>query len=178
MPCSRKKSGKGCDFELKALRRNLQSGSINVYAYSQHNHSLRPLGKCFYLYYHFINNFVIKMFFNLSILEVRLSMSSSKYEMLPDDNPPQIYLMDDIEWTFLDTLPDFETMREFRREKQCNMGAIDKKRKRMRSNCARKYKDECKFKLLALKTPKNRYHLYKHGEHNHPIIKQKSKRKT
>jgi hypothetical protein len=44
MPCAKKsayKSGKHCDFELLALRQTSESGTIDVYAHSQHNHQLK-----------------------------------------------------------------------------------------------------------------------------------------
>jgi hypothetical protein len=37
----------------------------------------------------------------------------------------------------------------------------------------RYYKNRCKLMFLALKTIKGGYHVYKHGEHNHPIRKSK-----
>jgi hypothetical protein len=43
MPCT-KKITNGCAFELMALRPHLETGEIQVYANSQHNHPLLPEG--------------------------------------------------------------------------------------------------------------------------------------
>jgi hypothetical protein len=48
MPCVKKKEGKTCDFELRAVRPDLESGSIHIYAHSEHTHHVKPMGK-FYL---------------------------------------------------------------------------------------------------------------------------------
>jgi hypothetical protein len=37
MPCARKKKDKACNFELLALRPDLNKDDIHVYAYSQHS---------------------------------------------------------------------------------------------------------------------------------------------
>jgi hypothetical protein len=39
----------------------------------------------------------------------------------------------------------------------------------------RRYNHSCPFRLLSLKTTKGGYHIYKHGEHDHPVSKQNSK---
>jgi hypothetical protein len=46
MPCARKRTGRGCNFELLALRPNLVSWDIHVYAHSQHNHTFVAESKC------------------------------------------------------------------------------------------------------------------------------------
>jgi hypothetical protein len=45
MPCKWKKSGKGCEFELRALPPELEENvTIHVYRYSQHNHPVDSPG--------------------------------------------------------------------------------------------------------------------------------------
>jgi hypothetical protein len=52
MPC-RRKNDKGCDFELMVLPPHLETGEIQVYANSEHNHPLMPEG-IFYSFFKLI----------------------------------------------------------------------------------------------------------------------------
>jgi hypothetical protein len=54
MPCSKKRSWTGCNFELKAVPSNLKKGHIDVYAFSRHNHPFESEGFVYHLY--FINS--------------------------------------------------------------------------------------------------------------------------
>jgi hypothetical protein len=50
------------------------------------------------------------------------------------------------------------------------------KRVQFRSYCYNRPKlNRCKFMLLSMKTEEQHYHVYKHGEHNHPVHSQKGK---
>jgi hypothetical protein len=51
MPCGKKARGKTCDFELKAVRPDLKSGKIHIYAHSEHNHPVESEGKVFFWFY-------------------------------------------------------------------------------------------------------------------------------
>jgi hypothetical protein len=137
MPCSRK--SKGCDFELKAVRSDLENGTIHVYTHSQHNHSLMKL--------------------------------------MPDTHPPQILkLPDNTEWKFLGTLLDYDKLQKLRIKNHTFATKRNEKSLRIRFYCYRRSSHQCKFMLLALKTTKQGYHVYKRGEHNnHLSLKQRSK---
>jgi hypothetical protein len=94
-----------------------------------------------------------------------------KGEMMPDANPPAVYPMDDIEWTFQGTFPDNGKLNKFRYEHECNH-TTDRGCTRFRFYCRCRYTNDCNFMLLAMKTTKQRYHVYKHGEHSeHPARK-------
>jgi hypothetical protein len=96
---------------------------------------------------------------------------------MPDANPPLIHVTEDnVEWPFIQTFADYEIMNKFRRKNQCKSEGNEKQR-RIRFHCSsRRYSsDNCQFMLLALKTTNNRYHVYKHGEHNDHIGMPKSK---
>jgi hypothetical protein len=95
---------------------------------------------------------------------------------MPDANPPMIFrTVDNLEWQFLETFPDYGKMQEFRHKHQSRSETnANETWCRIRIFCKRKYykNNNCKFMLLALKTTEQRYHVYKHGEHNkHPIVK-------
>jgi hypothetical protein len=100
-------------------------------------------------------------------------------ELMPDANPPAIFRTEDnIEWTFFQTIPDYTKMDKFRYKNQClsrKSKVLDEKSWRIRFACQRKRRHNCEFMLLAMKTAKKGYHVYKHGEHNHPLSKQRSK---
>jgi hypothetical protein len=98
-------------------------------------------------------------------------------ELMADANPPStMRTVDGIEWTFLQTFPDYGKMHEFRHKNQCQCRSYDAVWQRVRYSCLRRRsKDLCKFKLLAMKTVTEAYHVYKHGEHNHAPSKPKSK---
>jgi hypothetical protein len=49
LPCPRKRAGKGCPFGLLAVRPDLESGKIHVYAHSKHNHPIMSEGKSIFL---------------------------------------------------------------------------------------------------------------------------------
>jgi hypothetical protein len=83
------------------------------------------------------------------------------------ENPQKVFCTeDDSEWTFVQTFPDFDQMQEFRRKNQCKT-RWDKNAWTIACHCNRKYTHNCKFILLALKTTKNGYHIYKQGKHKH-----------
>jgi hypothetical protein len=83
---------------------------------------------------------------------------------------------DNIEWTFLETLPDYGKMHKFRYEHKCNPRVADEDRLRIRYYCYQRFKhDHCTFMLFAMKTTKKGYHVYKNGEHNHLHNKSRSK---
>jgi hypothetical protein len=94
---------------------------------------------------------------------------------MPAENPPKIYLTHDkIKWTFLQTFPSYEKMQKFRRKNKCNPVKMDAKWWRIRFHCNGRYqKNKCKFMLLAMKTTNQGYHVYKHAQHNHHVLKSK-----
>jgi hypothetical protein len=97
---------------------------------------------------------------------------------MADEKPPVIFCTpDSVEWAFLQTLPDYDKFHKFRLKNYCHFnGRATDKSSQFRCYCMRRSKDDkCKFMLLALKTTKQFYHVYKFGEHNHPAIKQGSK---
>jgi hypothetical protein len=96
---------------------------------------------------------------------------------MPVENPPDIFRTEDnIEWKFVQTLPDYAQLQGFQRKSQCIVSTGRESHRRVRQPCCRKRSHNCQFKLLALKTTKKGYHVYVFGEHNHPaIIKPKSK---
>jgi hypothetical protein len=87
------------------------------------------------------------------------------------ENPPTIFRTpgDNIEWTYLQTFPDYKQMQEFRHKIQCQSKGKES-HQRFRFPCNVRYNRNCQFKLLALKTTSEGYHVYKLGEHNHPIM--------
>jgi hypothetical protein len=94
----------------------------------------------------------------------------SKKLLMPNANPPTVVhtpdKKDNIEWTLLATFPDYEEMDKFRAEKQCKFTASsDGTLSQIRHYCNRRYQDDCKFMLLAIKTTTNQYHVYTHGDH-------------
>jgi hypothetical protein len=67
-------------------------------------------------------------------------------------------------------------MHQFRYENQCQSRSYDSMWLRVRYSCLRRRtKDRCKFMMVAMKTTTEAYHVYKHGEHNHPATKPTSK---
>jgi hypothetical protein len=96
-------------------------------------------------------------------------------ELVPDGNPPTIFrTLDNIEWIFLQTLPDYDTLDKFQRKNKCARSKAGDKSARIRCYCTRKRVENCKFMLLAVKTTKQQYHVYSYGEHNHPVHNIKS----
>jgi hypothetical protein len=90
---------------------------------------------------------------------------------MPDANPPKSYrTSDNIEWTFLQTFQDYDQMQKFRQKNKFQSRAGDEKFRRIRYFCIRINKNNCKFMLLAFKTTKERYHVYKHGKHNSHMV--------
>jgi hypothetical protein len=92
---------------------------------------------------------------------------------MTDANPPAIFrTADNMEWQFLQTLPDYEKMQKFRRENHGHGHSRASRRGgekfgRARFFCkSRNKQNQCKFMLLAIKTTRNGYHVYKHGKHN------------
>jgi hypothetical protein len=84
-----------------------------------------------------------------------------------DANPPAIYRTpaDNIEWTFHGTFPDNGKLEKFRYENECRSTHTDKKGVRIRYHCYCRASHGCKFMLVAMKTIKQHYHVYKHGQH-------------
>jgi hypothetical protein len=113
----------------------------------------------------------------LKITEKRLLIRGR--ELMPHKNPPTIFRTpDNMEWTFLETFPDYEKLQKFRHRNKCQLStsqAKNEKALRMRYWCLRKLMNNCKFMLLALKTTKEGYHVYKHGEHNHAALESRGK---
>jgi hypothetical protein len=169
LPCSRQIIVKGisCDFELRALRPDLNSEKFNLYAHSQHNHHLESERK------HIV---VLSLLINKKITVKRLPRRA-KTELMPDGNPPTIYrTLDNIEWAFLQTFPDYAKMHEFGIINHTTSKKNVEKRLNFRYYCYNRPKhDRCKFMLLAVKTTKQRYHVYSYGKHNHPVRNPKSK---
>ena len=94
---------------------------------------------------------------------------------MSDENPPAVVgTPDNIQWTFLKTLADYTKMTKCWHENNCTSDARREKSYRIRNYCANKPRRQCKFMLLAMKTTKQGYHVFKHGEHNHPVAKCKS----
>jgi hypothetical protein len=95
---------------------------------------------------------------------------------MPPENPPKIYRTpDNIEWQFLQSFSDFDKMQQFRAENQCKNTWDCEKWGRIRFVCKRKRSHNCKFVLLAMKTTNQGFHVYKHGEHKHDKLAQRSK---
>jgi hypothetical protein len=84
-----------------------------------------------------------------------------------------------MEWTFLQTFPDYDKLQEFRHKNKCQLCTSkekDEKALRVRYSCPRRKRmNNCEFMLLARKTTKEGYHVYKYGEHNHPAIESRGK---
>jgi hypothetical protein len=94
-------------------------------------------------------------------------------------NPPMIFVTpDNVEWTFLQTIPDDDKMDKFRLKNYCLQKDMKCLRTCFRYICNRKlHKEKCKFKLMAMKNTKFGFHVYQHGEHTHPV-RQKIKSKN
>jgi hypothetical protein len=90
---------------------------------------------------------------------------------MPDANPAKSFCTaENIEWTFLQTFPDYGKLQNLRLKNKClRKHGLDVKWRRIRYCCHRKNSHNCEFMLLAMKTAKQCYHVYKHGEHNHPV---------
>jgi hypothetical protein len=93
---------------------------------------------------------------------------------MPAVNPPRVFLTpDNIEWTFLRTFANYDQMQKFRRKSYCkSQGNKNHQRIRFRCNCRRL---TCEFKLLALKSISDGYHVYTFGCRNHPGHQQKQR---
>jgi hypothetical protein len=103
-------------------------------------------------------------------------------ELMPDADPPKIYsTLDNIEWTFIRTFSDHDKMDEFRYVNHCECSSRGKTCwRQVRFPCLRKSSDNCQFMLLAMRSTKQRFHVYKHGQHQHnnhpvPVFKPRSK---
>jgi hypothetical protein len=157
-----------------ALRPDLAIGDIHVYAFSQHNHPLVSEGK------HKAGNFLpaliwldFKIAFTcLKIIEKRVLHHWRTKELMAYANPPMIFVTpDNVEWTFLQTIPDDDKMEELRFNNNCKFIKFCSQ-KRFRYVCNRNfYTVNCQFMLMALKNTKLGYHVYQHDEHNHPLLK-------
>jgi hypothetical protein len=111
------------------------------------------------------------------IIVVRRTLNKNEKGLMLDDSPPSIFhTSDDIEWAFLQTLPDYDTFNKFRLKSNCkHRGDASEKSTRIRCYCIRRLTQaHCKFMLLGLKTTKQRYHVYSLGEHDHSMQKIKS----
>jgi hypothetical protein len=166
MVCTRKRTKKGCDFELMAVRPELKSSTIHVYAHSKHNHPILSEGKSIFFGFLKMSN---------QITERRSLIKTT--DLMPDANPPTIFhTQDSIEWQYLQTFPNYDKMQTFRSQNKCRSRIYSETWGRIRLFCNRKSTHNCPFMLLALKTTKTRYHVYKHGEHtNHPDTDLRSK---
>jgi hypothetical protein len=90
---------------------------------------------------------------------------------MSDAYPPKTYnTVDNIQWTFLQTFPDYQQMQEFRQRTKCQFIAGKENYWRTRFYCTVRGSHNCKFMLLALKTAKQRYHVYKNGKHNSHVL--------
>jgi hypothetical protein len=123
-------------------------------------------------------DFIDKIAFTcLKIIEKRVLSHWRTKDLMPYENPPMIFVSpDNIEWTFLQTIPDDAKLEQFRFKNYCKFIPRDNKclRKRFRYVCHRKFhKEKCKFMLMAMKNTKFGFHVYQHGEHNHPEHKLK-----
>jgi hypothetical protein len=89
--------------------------------------------------------------------------------LMPHEKPPTIFrTTDNIEYKFLQTFSNFDKMEKFRQKNHCQTTKSKKNGSRIRYYCMHRYKmKDCKFTLLAVKTTKKGYHVYKHGEHKH-----------
>jgi hypothetical protein len=112
----------------------------------------------------------------LFYIKVKRQSCVNLSNLMPDENPTKIYRTpDNIEWTLVQTFPSYEKLQKFRLKNQCNGQSRNAKWWRIRFPCKGKYmKNKCQFKLLAMKTIKQSYHVYKHGKHNHPPLKPRS----
>jgi hypothetical protein len=89
-------------------------------------------------------------------------------ELMPDASPPKLFRTpDNIEWAFLKECSAFDKLEEYRYENQCKYKAGVVTWSRVRFHCNRKFTHNCEFSLLAMKTIKEGYYVYKKGEHNH-----------
>jgi hypothetical protein len=125
---------------------------------------------CEYREVQILPNFHLKI--KKKILEKRAKCRNEK-DLIPDATPPKTFrTVDNIEWKFLKTISDYGKLDKFRHKNRCktNCCARDSWR-RIRYNCNNKLYSKCQFMLLALKTTKQGYHVYKHGKHNHHPIK-------
>jgi hypothetical protein len=91
-------------------------------------------------------------------------------EVMPAENPAlAICTRDNTEWTFLQTFADYGKMNKFRRKNHTTTKIakrLNEKNLQLRFYCPSRLSRKCKFMLLALKTTKGGYHVYKNGEHN------------
>jgi hypothetical protein len=97
---------------------------------------------------------------------------------MPDANPPMIFgTPDNIEWQFLQTFPEYAKLDQFRRKNHASATTGNAKSWRIRFYCNNRSRQNCNFMFLALKTTKHKYHVFKHGEHNHHPVNSISKSK-
>jgi hypothetical protein len=161
LPCTLKKNGKGCDFELRAVRPDLKNGTIHVYSFAQHNHPIISEGKLYLLIY---------CGFYSKITEKRAVYITEK-ELMPDANPPAIFrTADNSEWKFLQTVPDYGKLQKFQRNSLSHPTRGDEKSWRIRFYCNRRSSCNCNYMWLAVKNTKKGYHVYKRGKHNHQPV--------
>jgi hypothetical protein len=147
------------------VRPDLKNGIIHVYFFSKHNHPMISEGKL--LYCGFFK-------FYSKITEKRAIFIRAK-KLMRDANPPAIFrTMDNSEWKFLQTVPNFGKLQKFRRNKHCYPTNGDAKSGRIRFYCNCLSSHKCQFKLVAMKTTKKGYHVYKRGKHNHPAAPKSS----
>jgi hypothetical protein len=96
---------------------------------------------------------------------------------MPDENPPKIFrTTDNLEWHFLQTFPNYGKMQQLRLQNQCKFSTEDAASwYHLRHKCNRLSSHNCPFMLLAIKNINEGYHVYTHGEHNHPFNTAESK---
>jgi hypothetical protein len=116
----------------------------------------------------------ILVFFGLYTLIIKIenrALLGRVKQLMPAENPPKTFVTpDNVEWTFLQTFSNYDKFQKLRLKNMCRSRSLNKKMWRFRSTCQRRYSTyNCQFMLLTMKNTKQRYHVYKHGEHNHPL---------
>jgi hypothetical protein len=88
--------------------------------------------------------------------------------LMPEANPPKIYsTADNIEWRFFQTFPDYDILDKFRHNNHTYSPVGNEESRQIRFYCKRRKLHKCQFMLLALKTTKKGFHVYKRGEYKH-----------
>jgi hypothetical protein len=101
----------------------------------------------------------------------------NRNDLMPDEKPPAtLRTSDKIQWTFLRTFSDYDHVQKFRCKSQCKPRLDVEEWGRVRFYCRRRQRQNCPLMLLALKTTRRRYYVYKYGQHNnHSAMMPKSK---
>jgi hypothetical protein len=111
------------------------------------------------------------------IISSKRKIHMKRKDLMPDANTPKTFrTSDNIQWQFLQTLPNYSKLQQFRRKNHSNQTTGDEKSRQIRFYCYRRSSAKCRFKLLAIKSVGKGYDVYKYAEHNnHSRIKLKSK---